>query len=257
MDRARLEELISGFLDDEIDASERSELDAYLAESPEAEALLASYRSQAESLRRLEQERVPAELTAQLKKRLTPKPRKGGSWWVVGSIAACLAFFWGSFLLQPANSATHYYLAADGLYPSVPTEEHRLVLNPSTSDSHVYLASAPLKGVLRAGSAQLHCLGDGGTVGGQRLRARLSVDLDGDRKYDWVSESEPLALDDKDGYQTFTTSFPVQGSEWVGKSVEGQVQLEIIGDDLGEQGVSLRFVPGQSKLTLPLEGHRV
>lgn len=261
MDRERLEELMTGLLDDELTSDERAELDRELETSEEARNLLESYREQSRLLVGLGGLTVPAKLKDKAKERLASEPvplrpsAKNNVVWLIGTIAACLAFFWMGSVVQTPSTDGKLYLASDRLYESSTGEVHQVFLR--SSEQVRVLHSETLSGVLTQGQARCAFEADAGQVEGQSLRLRLSLDLDGDEEYDLVQESEIFTMDSRDGYEVVTAEFPPLATEHEGQKLQGKARLELVGQSLTGDGLALQFHPERAHLSLPIEQGRV
>ena len=264
MNRERLEELMSGLLDDELSAEEQVELDEQLAASEEARGLLESYRSQAVSLRALVQQKpTQARKDAVLRHiKSAPVPLRPSATnnfiWFIGTIAACFVFFSASMALRPVGppEGRKLFLSAREIQTQPLAQTHQLVLKPGTNEIKV-LDSVDLDGFLTAGAAVVNLECDGGQVKGQRLKMRLSLDLDGDDQFDLVQESETFLIDGVVGYEAVSARFPTLPEQYHDEALKGQARLELIGDSMSGDGLSLQFRPEQSFLSLPLRSTEV
>lgn len=265
MDRERLVELLTAFLDDDLSAAERTELEKELETSEEARSLLDSYRRQADSLRALPTPMLTPDRKAavlqDIKNAPTPTPIRPSATnnfvWLVGTIAACFVFFSASMALRPVSpEGRRLYLSAQELQIQPLAQTHQLVLKPGTDEVRV-LSSQDLDGFLTAGAAVASLECDGGEVEGQRLKLRLSLDLDGDDEFDVVQESETFEIDGTIGYEAVTARFPSLPEQYHEQPLKGQARLELIGDSMSGDGLSLQFRSEQSFLSLPLRSAEV
>jgi hypothetical protein len=260
MDRERLEDLMTGLLDDELTSEERSELELELEASAEARELLESYRTHSQGLQALEPLKVPEQLRDETKSRIDSEPiplKPTGSrnfLWLVGTMAASLLFFWASSVTRVPTPAK-FYLAQEGLVSQAAGQTFSLYLT-GVQETHV-LHSQKLQGVLAKGGARAVLECDAGQVEGTTLKLKLSFDLDGDDQYDLIQESESLVFDREDGYELITCDFPPLSDQYSGEVIRGKVRLELIGQSLQDSGLALQFHPERAHLTLPLENERV
>ena len=264
MDRERLEELVTALLDNDLSAEERAELDEQLAASEEARSLLESYRSQAEALKAL----VPQKPTQARKEAVlrhiksAPVPIRPSAThnfiWFVGTIAACFVLFSASLALRPVGppEGRKLFLSAREIQTQPIAQTHQFVLKPGTDEVRA-LDSDDLDGFLTAGAAVVNLECDGGRVKGQRLKMRLSLDLDGDDQFDLVQESETYLIDGVVGYEAVSARFPPLPEQYHDQPLKGQARLELIGDAMSGDGLSLQFRPDQSFLSLPLQPSEV
>jgi hypothetical protein len=262
MDRERLEDLLTGLLDDELTPAERAELDQELEASEEARALLESYRSQSEGLQALGPMTVPAGVKDATKSRIAsePVPLKPSAstnfLWLIGTMAACFAFFWASAAVRGPVSEGKLYLAHGALHVNSPGQTHQLYLKSGADEVHV-LHSQDLGGTLTNGSARAILECDAGETQGQALKLKLSLDLDGDNEFDVVQESEVFEFDSEHGYEVLTADFPPISDEHSGQKVRGRARLELVGQSLNENGLAVQFHPERAQLILPMEKGRV
>ena len=257
MDRERLLELISGLLDGELSESENAELQSEIESSESARSLLESHREQASLLRALDAPRAPLELKEKLNKQLPGTTNSPSAWrhWssMMLAVAASFCFLWGGQALQ-THSATpvKLYLQRGLISSGPPADFHSVVLQPGRNESEVFL-SPPEVGYWAQGPAIVKFKGDGGTHPGQMLRVKLSVDLNGDKEWELVEESELIELDAISGHQEFSIELPLASSTPVGVLVEGQVKLELFGESMSAEGIHILFPPNDSHLLLPLD----
>ncbi|MCA9781477.1 MAG: hypothetical protein KC800_32390 [Candidatus Eremiobacteraeota bacterium] len=263
MDRERLEDLLTGLMDDELSAEEKTELEKELESSEEARNLLQSYRDQAESLKNLAPVRIEEDQKAAVlgKIKSAPIPLKPSArsnfLWFVGTIAACFIFFSASLALRPAKlpEGRKLYFSGGAIQDQPIAQLHQLVLKPGT-DIRV-LDSGQINGFLTEGSAVATLECDGGETAGQLLRLRLSLDLDGDKEFDVVQESETFHIDSAKGYEVVAARFPTIPEQYHDHALNGTARLELIGDSMSGDGLNLQFRPEQASLTLPVRSSEV
>lgn len=253
MDREKLEEMVSAHLDGELSTEEEAEFQTLLENSSQAQTLLESYRKQGESLSRLAAPKLPAEL----KKRTSEKfARRGNSRnskiWVLGSVAACICFFWlgHTFTPSPVFDRPQFHIAESGLVTAPNPLASVLQVNSATSGGSVF-ESPQFGAEFVPGEARLVWDVDAGEMRGRAVRARLALDLDGDNIHDFVSESKPFELDDVEGFQTLETSFPVDRELNSQGMCRATLTLVAMNDEKNGK-VLLRCDPDSSHLTLPV-----
>ena len=264
MDRERLEELLTGLLDDELSANERAELESELESSEEARSLLQSYREQAESLKSLAPVRLNEERKESVLRKIKSAPipikpsARSNFLWFLGTVAACFVFFSASLALRPVSPAEgqKFYFAGGELQTQPVAQIHQLVLKPD-ADRTCVLDSAKIDGFLTKGSAVATLECDGGEAKGQLLRLRLSLDLDGDSHFDVVQESETFHIDSSHGYEVVAARFPPIPDQYHDHALKGTARLELIGDSMSGDGLNLQFRPEQASLTLPIRTSEV
>lgn len=248
MNRERLEELVSGHLDGELSPPESQELKELLQSSEEARELLESYRSGSKALGELAQLKAPDMLKARTRKKLTGSARKkkGPVWlWLGLSLAASFTFFaLGQYFTPPAQ--TRFQLTSQGLQAEAGASE--VVELPQTGE--LELLSPTFSGNIVAGTPTLTWQADAGTLEGGNVRARLSLDFDGDQVYDFSEESREFALDSKDGFQTVTSSFG--NIPAVGRVDNCRAKIELVGSLPDGAQVSVRLGTAEDSLALPV-----
>lgn len=249
MDRERMEELISAHLDGELEPGDEAELQELLQADEQAEALLASYAAGREELRAIPLETAPASLLTATQARLSKAPRPASRWskvaTVVGSLAAALAFFWLSSLV--AGPRTNFYLDSTRLSMQRSPEKTPL----GVSGDGLALDSGTFQGEFMPGKVNLVCAVDAGTAVGATLKAKLSLDFDGDGTYDYVEESKVWRLDDKPGYQSVAATFVVPQFE--DQPGPGRVRLELTGGGAAGGAGGLKFDTAGTYLSVPLK----
>ena len=254
MDRERLEELISGALDQEITPHEQAELDAELERSEAARALFATLEQQSRGLQALTPLRAEPELKASTLRRLESRSGNAGNWlWVIGTLAASFLFFWGAtrFDRQVSDETVAFYLTDAGLSLSS-AGSGDVVLGAAGISNRVWETEV-ISGFISSGSARVTLKGDGGTVSGQTLSLKLSFDVDNDGEFDLLQEAEKITVDAKDGYEVFTASFPEIPAQWKGSAIRGKARLELVGESLAGTGVHVIFPDEGGALQLPLQ----
>jgi hypothetical protein len=178
--------------------------------------------------------------------------------WFIGTIAACFVFFSTSIALRPVGQpeSRKLFLSAREIQTQPVAQTHQIVLKPGTDEVRV-LDSGDLDGLLTAGAAVVNLECDGGQVQGQRLKLRLSLDLDGDDHFDLVQESETFLIDGVIGYEAVSARFPPLPEQYHNQALKGQARLELIGDSMVGEGLSLQFHPDRAFLSLPLTSAEV
>lgn len=259
MDKEKLSELVSAHLDGELTEGERKELDNALSESEEARQILASYQAQREAFEALPALKTPEFLQESTKARLQSDSGKGEtsrskskSWvWVLGSLAACLAFFFIGEFVQPSAVERRLYLSPKGLVLSPLLQSEVIELSPGSEN--VYALTSPVfRGQIKPGVATIHWAADAGTEAGAQVKARLSLDVDGDSQYDVVHESDVVSLDSDVGFEVLSSDFVLDESELA----EGpyKIRLELLAESETTEGLWVEMQPQHSHLTLPVVG---
>lgn len=257
MNRERLTELMTGLLDDELSVEEKSELERELDSSEEARTLLETYRVHSRQLRALEPLQVSSELREKTRRQIESTPLSlrpsttQNLLWLIGTVAACFLFFWASSVTRDPRPVDKLYLAQEGLVYQARAHTFQFNLTSGVADTHA-LHSQVLQGVLTQGRAQAVLECDAGQVAGQSLKLKLSLDLDGDEKFDLIQESETVVLDQEVGYEVVTYEFPPLSEDYSGKEFRGKAKLELLGESLRDGGLAVQFHPERAHLTLPL-----
>ncbi|MFA5508604.1 MAG: hypothetical protein WC314_04360 [Vulcanimicrobiota bacterium] len=262
MDRERLEELLTGLLDDQLSSSERAELEQELQQSETARHLLESYRARSQGLKSLPTESLSEPEKAATKNRIVSTPASARNvsslWWILGSVAACAAFFYSSYLLGPTSGAETWklYLSDTGIATRQHSHPQQFVLSPASEEIRT-LESETLNGLVTQGSATVVLECDGGTHEGQQLILRLSLDFDGDQQFELVQQTDPFLIDSFPGHEIVVGRFPPIPAEFQGRPLLGAVKLEFRGASLSGDGLNLQFRPEHSHLTLPVRASEV
>ncbi len=255
MDRERLQELLSGHLDGELNESETVEVETLLRESPEARALWDSYRSQGQALAALPGLVAPGELLRTTKARLKepspvhPQRAPRSSWvWLLGSLAACFAFLFLADLMEAGRDRV-FYLTSAGIVAERPDGVEMVTLS-SENDHRLVLLTPPFRAKVTSGTARVTWSADAGAVERQAMRVRLYLDLDGDEEYDLVEESMAVELDDREGFETLAVSFPLEGL-WDDHG-DCRAKVELSCETSSDQGIEVNLHPDRSQVILPL-----
>ena len=225
----RLLELISASLDDALEPGEQEELEAALATSLEARQLADELGLDRQVLRSLPALVAPEELRERTLRRIeatsAPVPTRVRPWQRAILLAASVALVIGvSTAFGPNRSETNtLYLSLGKLKGQAVAVRDELRLQPISRQTMVW---ENVSGdFLRGEAAQVHLLGDAGTVTGGKLSVRLNFDFDGDGQVDLRSQARVVEMDDTEGYQHLVLDFPPSGEL---KSLRnGSVQLEV------------------------------
>lgn len=250
MDRERLEELVSAYHDEELNAEEKREIETLLEQSAEARTLLSSYQKQTTQISQLLDRPVPDHLEDRLMGAVSTSSQKGGgqNWlWILATVAACFVFFGLSEYSRPEREK--FFLSSLGLRLEAPGQEEFLKLPPK-GEGTLVLVHNSYRGQFRTGPARLHWRADAGSRKGHSLQAKLSLDFDGDGTYDFEEESPVIEVDDRDGFESLAASFRVTG---VVDELTGPGVIKVEFTNHGEHPVEFHFHPESAHLILPTD----